>query len=87
MAKDQTELLTELKNGSNSFSLIGKVKLVEGGFGGAVQKEKSNWLGVNSKFGVEISDGNVIYPAVRGGYMLDNPVLKKFGKEKGTGLA
>ena len=86
MAKDQTELLTELKNGSNSFSLIGKVKLVEGGFGGAVQKEKSNWLGVNSKFGVEISDGNVVYPAVRGGYMLDNPVLKKFGKEKGTGL-
>ena len=55
MAKDQTELLTELKNGSSSFSLIGKVKLVEGGFGGAVQKEKSNWLGVNSKFGVEIS--------------------------------
>ena len=86
MAKDQKELLTELKNGSSSFSLIGKVKLVEGGFGGAVQKEKSNWLGVNSKFGVEISDGNVIYPAVRGGYMLDNPVLKKFGKDKGTGL-
>lgn len=80
------ELLTELKGGASHFVLVGTAKVTDGSFGGAKQKEGSNWLGVNSSFGVEISEGNVIYPVVRGGYMLDNPVLKRFGKDRESGM-
>ena len=86
MAKDKKELEKELKNGSSSFTLIGTVHLTDDGFSGGKQKENSKWFGVNSSFGVEISEGNIVYPTIRGGYMLDSQVLKRFSKTAGEGM-
>lgn len=82
MAKDKENTgLTELANGTSSFTMIGTVKLSDKSFGGATQREGSTWLGVNSNFGVEVREGNVVYPSIFGGYKLDDPVLRRFGKE------
>lgn len=72
-------LLTELGNGKfNRFRLVGKVKLSDNGFSGPKAYEGSNWYGVNDSFGVEVEDGNVVYPRISGGYDLKDKVLKKF---------
>lgn len=82
MAKEKQELMNDLQNGIHSFTLIGKVKLLEkNGLKGPSNKEGKTWYSVNSSFGVEIGDGNIVYPRINGGYSLDNPFLKRFSKK------
>lgn len=69
MAKSSA--LTELSGGVSSFTLVGKAKIREGAFSGVTQKEGSLWRQVNSSFGVDTGEGNVVYGRIWGGFMTD----------------
>lgn len=75
------ELLTELKGGQSSFSLMGKAVVKDNALEGVQQKEGKTWRHVNSSFGVDTGDGNTIYARIWGGYKTDNPVLHKRSAE------
>lgn len=71
-----------LKVGRHSFSFIGKAKVGDGTFSGGKKSERSQWFGVNDTFGIETDPGNVVYASINGGYMLDNPNLRAFNKQR-----
>jgi len=74
-------LLTELEYGRHAyFKLVGKIKLSENGFSGPRTYDTSSWYGVNESFGVDVGDGNVVYPRVSGGY--DLKINKLFRRDK-----
>lgn len=69
MAKSSA--LKELSGGVSNFTLVGKAKIREGAFSGVTQKEGSLWRQVNSSFGVDTGEGNVVYGRIWGGFMTD----------------
>lgn len=75
------DLLTELKGGQSSFTLMGRAIVKEDALQGVQQKEKSTWRHVNSSFGVDTGEGNTIYARIWGGYKVDKPILKRWDKE------
>ncbi|WP_461199196.1 hypothetical protein [Enterococcus sp. N249-2] len=75
MAKEQKELLEELKVSHRNFSFVGKAKIGDDTFKGASNKEGKTWYHVNTTIGIETEPGNVVYGRIFGGYKLDNPVL------------
>lgn len=84
MAKEKVELLSELKQAAHNFKLVGTVKVDSKTFAGASKSEKSNWYGVNTRIGIETTKGNVVYPQIQGGYMLDNPTLSLVSNGEGN---
>lgn len=71
MAKEKTAVLTELKSGKSGVVLIGKAKIRDGAFGEETQKEGKTWRQVDSSFGVDTGEGNVVYGRIWGGYKTD----------------
>ena len=76
-----TELLTELKGGIASFTLMGNAVVKENALQGIQQKEGKTWRHVDSSFGVNTGEGNTIYARIWGGYKTDNPILKRWDNE------
>lgn len=74
--------ITKLKAGRANFRLVGKAVINDKSLQEAKLNDKGTWLGVRETFGVETSDGNKIWPGIRGGRSLKNGVLYKFGKER-----
>ena len=79
------ELLTELKGGMASFTMIGIAQIKSDSLEGVKQKEGKTWKHVDSSFAVQSTDGSRSFVRIYGGYKLDNPILKKF-KSDGTGM-
>jgi hypothetical protein len=73
--------MTELTTGRNNFYMVGKVKINDNSLKDAEQKPGSSWLGVNTGFGLEIEEGNIIYPNIWGGRSLARGVLYGMNKE------
>lgn len=73
--------MAELTTGRNNFYLVGKVKINDNSLKGAEQKPGSSWLGVNTGFGLEVEEGNIIYPNIWGGRSLSKGVLYGMNKE------
>lgn len=73
--------MTDLTTGRNNFYLVGKVKINDNSLKGAEQKPGSSWLGVNTGFGLEVEEGNIIYPNIWGGRSLSKGVLYAMNKE------
>lgn len=78
------ELLTELKKGMASFTLIGEAKVSSDTFKGLIQpKEGSYWMSVRSSIPFEIESGVRIYADVNDGYQNNNPIIKRMPAERG----
>ena len=73
--------MAELTTGRNNFYMVGKVKINDNSLKDAEQKPGSSWLGVNTGFGLEIEEGNIIYPNIWGGRSLARGVLYGMNKE------
>lgn len=80
------ELLTELKGGMASFTMIGTAQIKNDSLEGVKQKEGKTWKHVDSSFAVQSADGSRSFVRIYGGYKLDNPILKRF-KSDGSGMA
>lgn len=74
-SSEKKELLKDLKGGIASLRLVGAAKVNEHSFGGVQQKDGKTWKHVDSSFGVEIEEGNVIYGQVKGGYVTTRPLI------------
>ena len=74
--------MADLKQGYNSFKVVGKVKLGDN----SLQDPKvsdSGWLGVRTSFGVDVDDaGNTVYINVNGGYNPSYDTIKKLPRER-----
>lgn len=70
----------KLKAGRATFRLVGKAVINDRSLLEAKLNDAGTWLGVRETFGVETSDGNTIWPGIRGGRSLKKGVLYKFGK-------
>lgn len=78
--------MAELTTGRNNFYMVGKVKINDNSLKDAEQKPGSSWLGVNTGFGLEIEEGNIIYPNIWGGRSLSKGVLYGMNKETRKGV-
>lgn len=74
-------LLTELKGGVSSFSLMGTAVVRDNALQGIQQKEGSTWRHVDSSFGVSTGEGNTVYARIWGGYKTDNPILRRWNND------
>lgn len=79
MTKDG--LLTELRGGQATFTLMGNAVVKGDALKGIQQKDGSTWRHVNSSFGVNTGEGNTVYARIWGGYKTDNPILYKQSAE------
>lgn len=75
------ELLSELKNGVASFSMIGTVKISPDTFKGVQQpKEGSFWVSVRTSLPIAIEQGVMLFPDINDGYKTTHPVIIKYDK-------
>lgn len=75
--------MAELKNGFSRFDIVGKVKLTDTSLEDAKLSASGKWMGVNTRFGIEIDDsGNSIFVDVNGGYMPSQSMIKKLPRER-----
>lgn len=81
MARAEKELLDELKGGTSSFNLTGRVQLSDNSLKGIQQKDGKTWRHVNSNLRVKTDEGNVVMTRIWDGYKTDNPVLKRFSAD------
>lgn len=81
-----TALLTELKKGKNSFTMIGTAKVGSDTFAGLQQpKNGSTWVSVRSSLPIEISEGVTLFPRIEDGYHSNKPMMSRFSATKGEG--
>lgn len=78
------ELATELKGGISSVRLVGKVRVASDTFEDPKCKEGKTWNSIRNTFGVEVSDGNVHYVTLQGGYKTDKPLIYTFNEDLET---
>lgn len=80
MAKEKVELLNELKNGISQFTLVGKASVKADSLKGALVKEGKTWFHVDSSFGVDTGEKNIVYGRIWDGYVLTKASVNRNSK-------